>query len=401
LGPAPTYAFGEFTLDASTRRLSRGGEPVPLTEHQADVLLQLVVHAGEILTKNALIEAAWSGVAVTDNSLEQAISAIRRALGDTRAKTKLIETVPRRGYRFRGEVARSQPRASDAELSALLDPYKAWLEGRVALETLEHDAVIKAQQVFAAAVEQAPGYASAHIGLANACVMHFEATRADERPDMDALLRAAHHAREACRLDAQAGEAWATLALVHFRSGLSVQAIAAARRAVILEPDNWRHQLRLAYVAWGEERLRAAHRVLALLPGFAMAHWLCATVYVARRAFDRARNELQAGAASQDAQRDTHVFSSVGSHWLLGLVHLAEGDEQEAGDAFERELAFEKTGQLFARECVANTFYAIAAMRLRQGRRADAAAAFEQALERLPRTRVGAHRARERARLGH
>ena len=40
--PAPTYAFGEFTLDGSTKRLTRGGEPVPLTEHQSDVLLQLV-----------------------------------------------------------------------------------------------------------------------------------------------------------------------------------------------------------------------------------------------------------------------------------------------------------------------------------------------------------------------
>jgi hypothetical protein len=48
------------------------------------------------------------------------------------------------------------------------------------------------------------------------------------------------------------------------------------RRAarVTLEADNWRHHLRLAYVSWGEERLREAGRTLALLPGFPLAHWL-------------------------------------------------------------------------------------------------------------------------------
>ena len=42
-----------------------------------------------------------------------------------------------------------------------------------------------------------------------------------------------------------------------------------------LEPDNWRHHFRLSFVSWGEERLRAAHRTLALLPDFPLAHWLC------------------------------------------------------------------------------------------------------------------------------
>ena len=48
-------------------------------------------------------------------------------------------------------------------------------------------------------------------------------------------------------------------------------ALAAMRRAVSLEPDNWRHYFRLSYVSWGEERLRAARRTLALLPGFPLA----------------------------------------------------------------------------------------------------------------------------------
>ena len=385
MGPAAlVYTFGDFQLDGSKKRLTHGGDPVALTEHQADVLLHLLASAGEVVSKNALIDAAWPGIAVTDNSLEQAVSALRRALGDSRARTKLIETVPRRGYRFRGDVSRTDAKTSDAELAALLEPYRALLQGRAALETLERDAVLGARQAFEEAVAKAPHYAPAHLGLANACVMYFESTRADETPDVDALARAGNHAREACRLDAQSGDAWATLALVLHHSRLGVQAIAAARRAVMLEPDNWRHHLRLAYVAWGEERLRAAQRTLALFPGFALAHWLCATVYIARQALDLAERELRAGAAAQDAQQGAHAFSSVGSHWLLGLVHLARGDEGLALDAFRRELSFETAGQLFARECAANTWYAIGALDLRQGKRADAAAAFQQARDRLP-----------------
>ena len=84
------------------------------------------------------------------------------------------------------------------------------------------------------------------------------------------------------------------------RTGNNLDARAAASRAVVLEPDNWRHHFRLAFVSWGEERLRAAHRTLALLPGFPLAHWLAATVHVARQVLPEAERELEAGLASQD-----------------------------------------------------------------------------------------------------
>jgi hypothetical protein len=82
----------------------------------------------------------------------------------------------------------------------------------------------------------------------------------------------------------------------------------------------------------------------------------------------------------------------VALHWLLGLLRLARGDEAGALEAFERELSVEDAGHLYARECCANTWYAIGALRLRQGRLPDASAAFEHALERValhPMARVG------------
>src|SRR4030095_10714424 len=145
------------------------------------------------------------------------------------------------------------------------------------------DQIVRARGVFEGVLATAPDQASAHVGLANACIMQFDMKRTSEQPDVSALEAAALHAREACRLGADYGEAWATLGFVLDRTGRRVDALAASRRATPLEPDNWRHHFRLAYVSWGEERLRESHRTLALMPGFPLAHWLAATVHVARQ----------------------------------------------------------------------------------------------------------------------
>lgn len=377
------YTFGGFVLDSRQRRLARGEERIALPERHFEVLWQLVSHAGTVLSKDALVAAAWGDVAVTDNSLEQAISALRRTLGNGGDGTSYIETVPRRGYRFTAAVTRTAARESDAALDALLAPHRAWVEGRAALLTLERDQIERARAVFERMVRSEPAQPLAHIGLANACALLFETTRADERPDTAALATAAEHAREACRLDSQSGEAWATLGFVLDRQGQRVDALAALRRAVALEPDNWRHHFRLSYASWGEERLRAGRRTLALLPGFPLAHWMIATVHVARNSLEQAGQELDAGIASQAHQGRHAAFSGVGLHWLRGLVHLAGGHDGPAIEAFEHELACEAAGHLYGRECCANTWYAIGAVRLRQNRLADARLAFERAVERV------------------
>jgi len=389
---AVRFVFDRFEIDPARRRLTAAGEPVAVSDRQFDVLLLLVARAGQIISKDDLLEAGWKDVAVGDNSIEQAISSLRRLLGTPPDGAAFIETVPRRGYRFGSTVARMAPRESDAGLDALLAPHRAFIEGRAALESLESDRVASARDAFERVLHTAPEYASAHIGLANACIMQFEMTRADPAPDLAALALATTHAREACRLEPQSGEAWATLGFVIDRSGERVDARAAAQRAVTLEPDNWRHHFRLAYVSWGEERLRAAHRTIALLPGFPLAHWLAATVHVARQVLSEAERELVAGLAGQAGGSTGSRFNAVALHWMLGLIHLARGDEARALEAFERELSFEQAGHLYARECAANTWYAIGALRMRQNQPADARAAFARATERVashPMARVG------------
>jgi DNA-binding winged helix-turn-helix (wHTH) protein len=382
------YTFGRFELDGRSRQLRRDGERVALSDRYLSVLLHLAAHAGAVVSKDDLVKAGWGDTAVGDNSLEQAISALRRTLGTGADDHHYVETVPRQGYRFAGQVTRSLPHATAADLDALLAPHRALLDGRAALETLERDQIRRAREVFAHIVSLTPDAAPPRVGLANACVLQFEMTRADETPDVEALTLASHHAYEACRLDTEHAEAWSTLSFILERVGTHTDAIAAARRAITLEPDNWRHHFRLASIAWGEERLRAARRTLALLPGFALAHWLAASVLVARNKLDEAARDLDLGIAE-----GTHrQFSGVALHWLRGLIHLARGDEPRALAHLEQELANESRGHLYARECCANTWYTIGVVHLRHRRKAESRDAFDRALERVskhPLARLG------------
>ena len=384
---ASIHTFGPFRLDVGARQLTRDGAALTVSARHFDVLVALAARAGTVITKDALVEAAWRDVAVTDNSLEQAVSALRRALGTTDSGRAFIETVPRQGYRFAADVQTQSARATDEGLEALMAPHRAWVEGRAALEALDASRVAAARAAFERVLQSAPDDPLGHVGLANACAMQFEATRADAAPDAGALTLAAAHAREACRLDPRMAEAWATHAFVLDRTGHSEEARSAAARAVSLEPDNWRHHFRLALVSWGEARLRAARRTLTLLPGLPLAHWLAATVYVARQAFDDAERELGVGIESMRATSTGAgvKFPGVALEWLLGLVQLSRGAEDEALDRFARELALETQGHLYTRESCANTWYAIGAVHLRHGRRDEAAMAFRHALQRVAR----------------
>jgi TolB-like protein/DNA-binding winged helix-turn-helix (wHTH) protein/cytochrome c-type biogenesis protein CcmH/NrfG len=101
----PVYVFGDFRADARRRVLARlDGEPLALTPKLFDTLLFLLQHAGEVLEKDRLMEALWPGLVVEENNLSQAISGLRKLLGDDGAEHRYIVTVPRRGYRFVADV---------------------------------------------------------------------------------------------------------------------------------------------------------------------------------------------------------------------------------------------------------------------------------------------------------
>ncbi len=96
------YEFGRFRVDETERRLLRDGEFLPLPPKTFETLLVLVRNNGHLLTKNELMEKVWGNTFVEDNNLTQYVSALRKTLND--GDGQVIETVPRRGYRFKAAV---------------------------------------------------------------------------------------------------------------------------------------------------------------------------------------------------------------------------------------------------------------------------------------------------------
>jgi DNA-binding winged helix-turn-helix (wHTH) protein len=109
------YQFGPFRLDPEVGILYCGAEPTMLGQRAVALLRLLLENAGAPVTKDALVEAGWAGLAVADNNLTVQMAALRRVLADAAKAETWIETLPRRGYRYVGPaVAINVPDPSGA-----------------------------------------------------------------------------------------------------------------------------------------------------------------------------------------------------------------------------------------------------------------------------------------------
>jgi TolB-like protein len=123
---ATIHEFGPFHLDGDALTLFRGTEPVALGRRAVALLRLLVERAGAPVSKDALIEAAWPGLAVEDSNLTVQIAALRRILAGVPGGAGWIETLPRRGYRYVGP--RRAPEGPAAGATAPTPVAPAWHE---------------------------------------------------------------------------------------------------------------------------------------------------------------------------------------------------------------------------------------------------------------------------------
>lgn len=91
-------------LDVLNQCLRRGSQSVSLTPKAFTVLRYLMDHHGQLVTKDALLNAAWPEVYVSDAALKVCIRRLRQTLGDHARTPQFIETIPWRGYRFIGAI---------------------------------------------------------------------------------------------------------------------------------------------------------------------------------------------------------------------------------------------------------------------------------------------------------
>ncbi|MGD0800952.1 MAG: winged helix-turn-helix domain-containing protein [Terracidiphilus sp.] len=100
----PVYRFGPFRYDSGQRLLFREDEMVPLAPKVTATLRVLLERHGSVVEKTELMRQVWPDTTVEEIGLARNISQLRKALGDESETGKYIETLPKRGYRFVGEV---------------------------------------------------------------------------------------------------------------------------------------------------------------------------------------------------------------------------------------------------------------------------------------------------------
>ena len=111
-----TVNFAGYSLDRARWQLRWGDESVVLTRKTFDLLLYLVDHHGQVVTKDELLQNLWPKQVVEEGNLNQQVFLLRKALS-RHGPEKLVETVPGRGYRF---VAQLEPLAREDEVSTLV-----------------------------------------------------------------------------------------------------------------------------------------------------------------------------------------------------------------------------------------------------------------------------------------
>lgn len=94
------FRFGDAEIDVGAYMLLHRGTPCAIEPKAFEVLMQLVTHPGDVLTKDQLLDSVWGRRCVTPNVLSRVVAQLRHALHDSAHSPHYIETVPTLGYRF-------------------------------------------------------------------------------------------------------------------------------------------------------------------------------------------------------------------------------------------------------------------------------------------------------------
>ena len=358
-----------------------------VSARHVDVLVALVARAGSVVSKDALVDAAWRDVAVTDNSLEQAISALRRVLGPHAAASPTSR-------RFRDRDTGSSPRSRRSRRARATTNWtrssrRIARGSRGAPRSSRWTPAVspRARAAFERVLQAVRRRSDRRTSGWPTRARCSSKPRAPSRRRTSPRWRWRHATRvkpagsiPAC------GEAWATHGFVLDRTGHGRRGaggagpggLARARQLAAPLPAG------AGQLGRGAAARRAPHADAAAGPAagaLAGRHGARGTTDL-----DEAERELTLVCESMRPRSgdDAVKFPGVALEWLLGLDRPVARVEDAALAPFERELALEGRITSTRRECCANAWYAIGAVHLRRGRRDDGARAFRQALDRVP-----------------
>ena len=123
--------FGAYEVDLRSAELRKSGVKVRLTGQPFQILAILLEHPGELVTREELQKRLWPADTFVDfdRGLNAAINRVREALGDSAENPRFVETLPRRGYRFIGQVERAE-QTNSTESQASVNGQKDGIAGR-------------------------------------------------------------------------------------------------------------------------------------------------------------------------------------------------------------------------------------------------------------------------------
>jgi eukaryotic-like serine/threonine-protein kinase len=318
--PGQIYAFGDFRLDAGRRALTprSGGLAIPLSNPAFEILLCLLRRPGDLVERSSLLAQVWPHVHVVDNSLSQAMAALRRALGDDAAAPRYVATVARRGYRLVADVLAEDRTARD------LQAYQLYAVGCAALMRPGGDSLVEARTCFEAAVARDPDFALAHACLAETYSMqciHGLTPASDAIPRMQAAIgHAMALAPDRSEVQAMSGKV-IELAELDYRA-----ASAAYRRALELNPHCYWGQrmlgLHLIHTARSDEAIALFRKCQETQPLAVNLHGHIGMAHYYAGRYPEAIDQLEL-TLRMDPQFEV-------SRGFLGRCHLLLGDFERA-----------------------------------------------------------------------
>src|SRR5580692_2580523 len=107
--------FGLFEVDVREGKLTKSGTRIRLQEQPFRILVLLLEHSGQLVTRDAIRHELWSQDTFVefDRALNTAVGKLRAALSDSAENPRFLETIPRKGYRFISPVTITQREQGD------------------------------------------------------------------------------------------------------------------------------------------------------------------------------------------------------------------------------------------------------------------------------------------------
>jgi Tol biopolymer transport system component/DNA-binding winged helix-turn-helix (wHTH) protein len=118
------FRVGEFLIQPELNTITGAGKTAHVEPKAMHVLVCLAEHAGDVLAKEKLIQLVWADTFVTDDVLTRSISELRKVFDDDAKEPRVIQTIPRRGYRLIAPVSYDEAKRKQTDIPAPVPPNK-------------------------------------------------------------------------------------------------------------------------------------------------------------------------------------------------------------------------------------------------------------------------------------